>query len=183
MVKFEIDAIRYLKLPSMPKKEWNGTDEFDRGVAILELMSGEEACAVCAFEPDRGDTAPVVTKVFDLEPYKRISRIFVVPNYMTMEEDIHDMDLDEESKKKAQMLVKEAQELENEGIEKVEMPKNEYFFDNITNDDEAKAFIQNYNTRNKIKGRIPTTHEGLVMRLSVIFNDDKKKTRSKKKNG
>ena len=88
------------------------------------------------------------------------------------------MDLDEQSKKKAKEMLKEARELENDGVEKndeLENPKNEYYFDHITNDDEAKAFIQSYNSRNRIKGRIPTTHEGLVMRLAVIYSDTQKK--------
>jgi hypothetical protein len=88
------------------------------------------------------------------------------------------MDLDEQSKKKVKGLLDEAKELENEGVEDdnaLKKPKNEYYFDHITNDDEAKAFIQSYNSRNRIKGRIPTTHDGLVMRLAVIYSDTLKK--------
>jgi hypothetical protein len=60
-----------------------------------------------------------------------------------------------------------------EGVEekKVELPKNEYFFDHIHNDEEAIAFIKSWNKSNRIKGRIPTDHETILMKLSVMWAD------------
>lgn len=178
MIEFEKEVIEHLGLPSIPNKAWDGKTGFQKGVAVLEMRDGHEAYGVCVFNPDNGDKTPSIVKVFGIEPFASIKKVFVVPTYMTTEEEIKDMDLDEQSKKKAKEMLKEAKELENEGIEKndeLENPKNEYYFDHITNDDEAKAFIQSYNSRNRIKGRIPTTHEGLVMRLAVIYSDTQKK--------
>jgi hypothetical protein len=91
--------------------------------------------------------------------------------------DIENADLDEQSKKAAERLAQETEELAetSENEEKVEMPENEYFFDHIHNDEEAIAFITAYNRDNNIRGAVPSKHETLVMRLGVIFNDMKKK--------
>lgn len=176
---FEKEVIDYLGLPSMPKKEHDGIRPFKKGVAILELMDGREVCAICKFDADSGDTEPKVVKTFGIEPFKRISKIFVVPNYMSNIEDVKDMDLDDESKKKAREILEEAQEIENEGTatdEEMLSPENEYYFDHIHSDEEAKAFIKAYNQRNRIKkGRLPSTHEGLIMRLAVIYSETQKK--------
>jgi hypothetical protein len=131
---------------------------------------GEESYAVATFNPEC-DEIPRIKKAFGLEPYFEIGDIFVVPAYMN--EDVESFDLDDESKKAAQRLIEEAHELEMEGVEskKVEMPKNEYFFDNIHNDEEAIAFIKSWNKSNRIKGRIPTDHETILMKLSVMWAD------------
>ena len=104
-----------------------------------------------------------------------------------MDTDVENMDLDESSKEAAQALVNEALDLENADTasSKVTLPENEYYFDNVHSDEEAQAFIKSYNTSNRIKGKIPTTHEGIVMRLSVIYselnNKSNKSTTSKRK--
>jgi hypothetical protein len=89
--------------------------------------------------------------------------------------DIDEMDLDEESKKRVKEMSKEAKEIEDEGITAtIEMPDNEYFFDHIHDDNEARAFIEAYNKRNKIKGVIPKIHDSLIMRLGVIWEETNK---------
>ena len=177
MIRFEKEIITFLDIPSIPKKEWDGKSSFAKGVAVLEMRDGNEAYGVCTFDADNGGTKPVVVKVFGIEPFVSIKNVFVVPTYMTTEDEIKDMDLDEQSKKKVQQVLDEAKEVENEGVvgdEELEKPKNEYYFDHITNDEEAKAFIRSYNSRNHIKGKIPSTHDGIVMRLAVIFSDTRK---------
>ena len=125
------------------------------------------------------DKEPRVTKVFSLEQFSGISKVFVVPDYM--DDNVESMDLDDDSKVAAQAMLEEAKELENEGKDdEVALPKNEYFFDHITNDDEAAAYIKDYNKRNRIKGRVPTSHDGLVMRLSVIYSETNNKNKKKK---
>ena len=92
------------------------------------------------------------------------------------------MDLDDESKQAAQRLLDEANELESMGIEsEITMPENEYFFDQIHDDEQAQAFIKDYNRRNKLRGKVPTTHDALIMRLSVIYSEMNKKTKKQKK--
>ena len=37
MIEFEKEVIKYLNIPSIPKKEWDGKSSFSKGVALLEL--------------------------------------------------------------------------------------------------------------------------------------------------
>ena len=177
MIQFEKEVLDYLNIPSIPKKEFDGKTAFPKGVAVVETIEKQEAFAIASFNPDNGDKEPKIVKVFGIEPFRKVNKIFVVPSYMNTEEEIKDMDLDEQSKKKVQQVLDEAKEIENEGVvgdKELEKPKNEYYFDHITNDEEAKAFIRSYNSRNHIKGKIPSTHDGIVMRLAVIFSDTRK---------
>lgn len=172
MIKFEKEVCDYLKLPKLPVKEWDGKTAFDKGVAVVKLAFDEKAYAVAKFNPDV-DTKPNVVKVFASETFYDIEKVFIVPDYM--ETSVENADLDDESKKKAEELARQAAEIENEGTApKVELPENEYSFDNIHNDEEAIAFITAYNQKNGIKGAVPKKHETLVMRLSVIFAETQK---------
>lgn len=173
-MQYEKEVIEYLNLPSLPKKEWDGKSSFGRGVAVIELRGEGEACAVASFDSEK-DSAPRIVKVFGCEPFRSVKSVFVVPNYMAKDADVDTMDLDEESKKKAKEILKEADEIENDGVADAKslLPDDkEYYFDNIHNDEEGRAFIEAYNKRNKIKkGRIPTSHTGIVMRLAVIYSE------------
>lgn len=173
MVQFEREICEYLRLPSIPKKEWDGKSAFSKGVAIVKTSLLNEVYVVVGFNPEKEDK-PRVLKVFSQEPFGQIEKIYIIPDYM--DTDIKNADLDEESKKNAEILAKEAEEVENNGVEEnVVLPSNEYFFDHIHNDDEARAYIVSYNRSNKIKGKIPKTHDGLVMRLNVIWSESQKK--------
>ena len=173
MVNYENEICAFLRLPSIPKKEWDGKSPFRGCVAIIDTKTGGEAYAVASFNPDN-ETEPRVTKVFSQEPFTRIKKVFIVPEYMNVD-NIKTADLDEESKKRAEELAKEAEEVEMSGVEEEpNVPENEYFFDHIHNDEEARAYIASYNKTNKIKGRVPKTHDGLVMRLSVIYAESNK---------
>lgn len=168
MVNFESEVLAYLNLPAIPKKEWNGTDEFKNGVAVVSLRSGGEAYAVASFDPEK-DSKPNVTKVFGYEPFGDILRVYLVPDYM--ETDIENADLDDESKKKAEEIINEANEIENEGTE-LETPEDEnqnpWVFDEIHNLEEAQAWLTAYNVRNKIQGRIPSKEDTIKLRLLAI---------------
>lgn len=176
MILYEKEICEQMRLPSIPKKEWDGKSSFKNGVAVVKTLFGDAAYAVASFDADF-DKEPRIKKVFGQEIFREIMRVFVVPEYMDVD-CVKDADLDDVSKKRAEELAKEAKEIEDEGLqEEVTLPDNEYMFDNIHNDDEAKAFIQSYNSRNRIKGRIPSTHEGIVMRLSVIYADTQNKSK------
>ena len=179
MIYFEKDVIDFLGLPAIPKKEWDGKTSFEKGIAVINLLSREKAYAICSY--NNGDKTPKVCKVFSIEPFTSIEKIFVVPSYMQKIEDVDDMDLDEDSKKNARMILSEAEELEGEGLADEYETTHEYYFENITNDEEARAFIKSYNKRNKIKGAIPKTHETILMRLSVIYNDYGKQKKTDKR--
>lgn len=97
---------------------------------------------------------------------------------MTSEEEVKDMDLDEQSKKKVEQILSEANELENEGV-KSDVPAMEdlpeYIFPEIHNKQEAEAWLRRYNSINKIKGKLPQSEETLKLRLYSIFVEQQKK--------
>jgi len=176
MVEFEKEVIAYLNIPSIPKKEWNQQDSFKDGVAVVGLSLGRMAYAVCTFDKET-DKEPRIKKVFGIEPFTSIEKVFVVPSYM--DNDTTNADLDTESKKRAEQLVAEANELENKGVvdEAVENANKlpEWIFDEIHNRDEAIAWLKQYNQRNGIKkGKVPTNDDTIKMRLYNIYMSQKK---------
>ena len=173
---FEKEVIQHLNLPSVPKKEWDGKSSFSKGVALLSLRGEREAYAVASFDADV-DKKPNIVKVFGIEPFVNIKKVFVVPAYMTTEEEIKDMDLDEQSKKKVQEVLDEAKEIENEGTKDENPMANlpEWIFPEIHSKDEAIAWLKNFQSRNKQKGRIPTTDENIKLRLFSIYSEMQKK--------
>lgn len=186
MIFCENEVCKFLGIPSIPKKKWDGNSGFKSGVGIVDLMSGNKAYVAVTFNPEKDKSCRVI-KVFINEQFSNIDEnsIFVVPDYM--DTNVESMDFDETSKEAAQALVNEALDLENadDAASKVELPENEYYFPNITSDEEAIAFLTSYNKTNKIRGKVPTTHEAIVMRLSVIHseinNKSNKSTTSKRK--
>ena len=168
-ILFEKEICKFLNIPSIPKKAWDKESPFDKGVAVVTLGFGNKGYAVARFNKEK-EQKPNITKVFASEPFFDIEEIFVVPDYM--ETNIDNADLDDESKKKAKDLAKQAEEIENDGsTDVIETPENEYYFDNITNDEEAIAFITAYNQKNGIRGSVPKKHDTIIMRLSVIHSD------------
>lgn len=177
MIKFEKEIIEYLNLPSIPKKEWNQQDSFQDGVAIVSLSLGRQAYAVCTFDANT-DREPRITKVFGIEPFVSIDKVFVVPAYMG--NDIAETDLDDESKKRAEQLAAEANELENKGTvdEALENAKTlpEWIFPEIQDREHAIAYLREYNRINGIrKGKIPSNDETIKMRLYNIYMSNKKR--------
>ena len=174
MIFCEGEICRYLEIPNIPKKKWDGKSSFKRGVGIVDLSLGNQMYVIVTFDAEKDEECRVI-KVFNMEQFNMpsfgVDNVFVVPDYM--DTDVESMDFDEESKKAAQALVNEAKDLENvdDVSAKVELPENEYYFDNIHDDEEGMAFIKSYNTSNKIRGKVPTTHEAIVMRLSVIYSE------------
>lgn len=176
-VLFEKEICDYLSLPSIPRKKWDGKSSFEKGVATVNVGFDRLAYAICKFDSTK-DATPRVVKVFSSERFGEIKEIFIVPSYMNTE--LADADLDEKSKEKAEELLEEAKELETASKEpEMKEPENEYFFDHIHNDDEAIAFITSFNKKNGIRGNVPTKHDTIVMRLSVIHSELNKKARRK----
>ena len=176
VIKNEKEVLDYLHIPSIPLKKWNGKTSFKDGVAVIDLLSGSQAYAIATFD-EENDANPRIKKTFSPEPFSNVGDIFVVPSYMNTQDDVKEFDMDEESKKAAENILKEAEELENEGVkeDKTEAPENEYCFDFIHNDAEAQAYIKSYNSKNRIKGKLPKTHEAIITRLAVIWADEQKK--------
>lgn len=177
MIKYEEEVCKHLNIPSIPKREWNGKNSFKTGVAVTTLALGGEAYAVCTFDADE-DEEPRVIKSFANEPFYGITKVFVLPNYM--ETDVDKFDLDEESKKKAEQVIKEAKELtkektaEEKQVEELQaLP--EWVFPEIHDYEEARAWLQAHNSKNRIKGKIPTNEETIKMRLLNIYSQMKNK--------
>lgn len=179
MIKFEKEVCEYLHIPSIPKKEHDGKSSFKKGVAVVRLAVSGLGYAVCTFD-ENNDKEPRIIKCFASEPFYNIEKIFVVPNYMnTSEQDIREMDLDDESKKKVEQLVQEAQELTSENEEDNELNEmknlSEWIFPEIHNYNEAYAWLQAWNRKNKVKGQVPTNEETIKMRLLNIYSQMKNK--------
>lgn len=176
MIQFEKETLDFLNLPSIPLKEWDGSTSFEKGVALISLRGEREAYAIASFDADV-DKNPTIVKVFGIEPFVEIKKVFVVPTYMTTEEEVKDMDLDEQSKKKVQQVLDEAKEIENEGTnEENPMEKlPEWVFPEINSKEEAVAWLRDFQSRNKQKGRIPTTDENIKLRLFSIYSELQKK--------
>jgi hypothetical protein len=177
MIEFEKEVIDYLNIPSLPSKEWNGKDSFQDGVAVVSMPQKRYAYAVCTFNKET-DKEPRIKKVFGIEPFTGVDKIFVVPSYM--DNDTSDADLDSESKKKAEQLAAEAAELENKGTveESIEKANKlpEWIFDEIHNREEAIAWLKQYNARNGIKkSKVPTNEETIKLRLYNIYMSNKKR--------
>lgn len=178
MIYKKQEVLSFLKIPSIPRKPWDGKSSFKNGVAVLKSERGEEYYGVASFDAEN-DEKPRITKVFSLVPFVGVGDIFVVPSYM--DDDVESFDLaDEESRKAAERILGEAKEMEMEGVkeEEFELPKHEYVFDFITSDEQGQAYIRQYNKQKGIKkGRVPQQHDAIIMRLAAIYaeQNDKKK--------
>ena len=180
-ISFEKEIIAHYKLPSIPKKEWDGKSSFQDGVAIINLLHDTQAYAACRFNKDE-DKEPRIIKTFGFTPFKEIAKVFVIPSYM--DNNVEDADLDKESKKRAEELAKEARELEGsekeESAEDVMKQLPEWIFDHIHSKEQAIAYIRNYRKTNGIKkGNIPTTDENIKLCMYSIYSEMQNKTKNK----
>ena len=179
MIQFETEICDYLSIPSIPKKKWDGKTSFKDGVAVIDNGNGLSSYAVCTFNSDK-EPAPRVVKVFSQEPFSSVGDIYVVPSFMNT--DVEHMGMDDESKKAAERLISEANELsatsdkEKDEIDEMKsLP--EWIFPEVSNKEEAQAWLRNYNTTNKLKGRIPENEETLKLRLLNIYSKMAKKNK------
>lgn len=183
MIQFEKEAIQYLRLPSMPKKKWDGKQSFRRGIAVLNLVNDEQGYAIASFDSET-QSEPQIIKVFSLQMYTSVDmdNIYIVPEYMDTKS-IDEWDVDEASKRAAQAIVEEGNAMIGEGdMEKTEVPENEYFFDFIHNDEEAIGFLKaQMKKRGKAKSKVPTTHDDIVTLLASLWMESNSKEKKGKK--
>ena len=175
MIFHQDDVCRFLAIPAVPKKRWDGEKSFKDGVAVTDLVDGTQAYAVATYDSEQ-DNEPRIRKVFAQVPFRAVSDIYVVPNYMDKE--IDTMDLDEDSKRAAKEILDQATALETKDTEDKETETEntpEWVFDEIHNIDEAKAWIKSYRKRNKIRGSIPKTEENIKAYLLVVKANQKRK--------
>lgn len=181
MIGFEKEVCAYLGLPSIPKRAWDGESPFEKGVAIVETGDGKQCYCACTCRVlDNGGYAAEVSKVFSLVPFVKVTDVFVVPNYMSTVDDVAEMDLDDASKKKAEQLLQEAAELSGD-MEEDDVPKieslSEWIFPEISNKDEAQAWLRQYNKRNRIRAKVPSSTETIKLRLYSIYMEQYNKTK------
>lgn len=176
-IGFEKEVCEWLRIPSIPKREWDGKSSFNDGVAVLKMQGDGRAFAVCSFDAEH-DKAVNVRKVFSTDRFVSVEKVFVVPSYMDV--NLEGADLDAESMKKAEALAQEAAELEATDDGKLELPKNEYLFDHIHSDEEAIAFISAWNRKNgRRKAGVPKKHDAIIARLGVIWYEQERKQKGK----
>ena len=168
-ILFEQEICDFLALPKIPAKEWDKKSAFKKSVAIVRTFSGCLAYAVASFDPEK-DSEVRIVKTFSPEVFLGIEKVFIVPSYM--DKDVENFDLDDESRKKAEELIKEAESIENKGEESLVPDIDvlpEWIFDEIHSKDEAVAWLKDYNKRNRIKGDVPKKDDTIKLRLYAIF--------------
>ena len=166
---YEEEILKYLNIPSIPKVKWDGK-VFKNAVGVIDVKGGRQAYAVFGFS-ESANTA-YVKKVFGEEPILGIGDIFPVPDYMDID-GIEKWDLNEESKSAATALVEEAIELENEKQEEQEIT-NEWYFDEIHNIEEARAWVANYRKKKRMRGKPIKDEESLKNFLYVLYKNKKR---------
>lgn len=175
MILFEKEVCAQLRIPSIPKREWDGKSSFQTAVAVVTLRTGYDAFAVATFNKDI-DKIPRIIKVFSDEPFSIIRKLFIVPEYMNVN-DIDSLDLDDASKANAATLAQEAEAIEAEGTDEENEYKNlpEWVFPEITNKDEAIAWLSAYRKENKIRGKMPKNEDTIKSCLLSAYSQLKKR--------
>lgn len=171
IIEYEKEILEYLNIPSIPKKMWDGVKPFKNACGIVETRTGAKMYAV--FEFSESANTAMVKKVFCEEPITSIGEIYPVPDYMDVK-NVETWDLDEKSKVSANMLIEEAAELENAKTEQEEKVANEWFFDEIHNIDEARAWVASYRKTNKMRGAAIKEEDALKNFLYVIHKNQKR---------
>lgn len=167
----EREVLAYLSLPSIPLKEWDGVSSFSRGVGVLSLRVGGYAYCVCAYDADAGMVRPRIAKVFIQEPFVSLERVYIVPEYMSTLDDVEQMDLDDESKALARDLLEQADEASIVADDTLSAPEHEWYFPEITNLEEARAWLKAYNKSHRIKGSLPRSEETVKLRLASLYSE------------
>lgn len=162
------EVLLNLQIPSIPKKEWNGKSEFNKGVALVLRMSGVENYAICRFNKEM-DEKPRVVKDFSVESFVKILACYPIPDYA--ESDLENMQFDnEESKEAMQELLEEKEEEVMKGVNKDEEKLPEWIFPFIKNQAEAVAYLKSKKVRNAHSLK---DAEAIKAKLYVIYMDEK----------
>lgn len=178
MIQFEHEVCKYLGIPSIPKKEWDGKSSFKSGVGILPTSTGLETYCVVSFDSERDKEVRVV-KVFSLEPFSHVTKVFVVPSYMDIDK-VEEMDLDDKSKERVKEVIEEGDKVAKESKEEEERCKEyeslgEWVFPEIHTKEEAIAWLTSYRKSNKIRGKVPTNEDTLKAALLATYAKMKEK--------
>lgn len=168
---YEKEMLSFLNIPKVPKKEWDGKTPFKSGVGVANTKVGEAFVVVGYSENENGDNIKIL-KVFGLEPIIEITKVYPVPDYMDLKS-IESWDVDEKSKNAALEIASEVAEMESEE-EKPQEQFSEWFFDEIHNIEEARAWVAAYRKRNRVKGNMPKSEEALKNYLYVLFKNQKR---------
>lgn len=170
--KFKKEVLKELNSP-MPKKKWDGKTPFDKGIAVIERVTGEKTHALCACKD--GEHVNII-KDFTYIPFKKILEVY--PSLPYMEDDMNNMDIeDEDSKEAMEGLLKEKEDIVNDNKEPEDMG-GEWGFDFIHDKEEALAFLKEKTP----KGRLPQQEEVIKAKLKAMYHDqqvEKNKKNSK----
>lgn len=167
---YENEMLAFLNIPKVPKKEWDNKTPFKKGVGVVDTKGGE-AFVVVGYD-EEGENHTKIIKVFGIEPILAIKKIFPVPEYMDTS-GIDNWDVDEESKEAAKAIANEVADMEKETREEQEQ-LSEWYFDEIHNIQEARAWVAAYHKRNRIRGKAPKNEESLKNYLYVLYKNQKR---------
>lgn len=158
-----------LQIPSIPKKEWDGKSEFNKGVCLVKRWSGMENYAICRFNKEL-ESSPRVVKDFSQETFVEILACYPIPDYA--ENDVDNMMFDsEESKEAMKELLEEKEEEVMKGVDKEEEVLPEWIFPFIKTQSEAIAYLKSKKVRNAHSLK---DADAIKAKLYVIYTDNQK---------
>ena len=167
--KFKKNVLKELNSP-MPKKKWDGKTQFDKGIAVVERVTGEKTYALCSCHDGKSIS---IIKDFICIPFKNILEVY--PSLPYMEDDINNMDIkDEDSKEAMEGLLKEKEEIINDNKELEDMG-GEWGFDFIHDKEEALAFLKEKITN----GRLPQKEEVIKAKLKAMYHEQQLEKKEK----
>lgn len=173
MKDFYDETIDLLRIPSIPKKEWDGKTPFDRGMAQITTMLGSKEYAVCSFDPKKGDTLRVVKRFGGLQ-FTAVDKVWPVPDYM--DDDIGKMEFDnEESMTSMSVILQEKEQMVNADADD-EDEGGEWGYPIIHTMKQAVAYLR----AKRPKDGIPSDPEVLKAKLKAMYNAERNNKSHKK---
>jgi len=173
MKDFYDETIDMLRIPSIPKKEWDGKSPFDRGIAQITTMFGSREYAICSFNPERDDK-PRIVKIFGGLRFTSVDKIWPIPDYM--DDDIRKMEFaDEESRTSMSVMLQEKEQMVNANA-KDEDGGGEWGYPIIHTTKQAVAYLKAKHP----KDGIPSDPEVLKAKLKAMYNAERHNKSHKK---
>lgn len=173
-INYKEKLLDFLKIPAIPKKEWDKRSYFNKGVAIIESIVGSRSYAVCCYS--ESSERPYITKVFDTEPFKCILSIYPVPDYM--DNDVDKFDLDENSLDAIADLLEERDiEIGADAKDDDSDEDNEWVYPFIHSREEAIAYLRSQGGNNAKGLHLIKSDETIKMRLLINKEEQNRKVK------
>jgi hypothetical protein len=161
------ECLIYLQIPSLPKKEWDGESEFNKGIGLVERISKKQDYVICRYIPEK-DMCVRVIKDFSGEPFLKVLECYPMPDYADVE--IDSMQLDEQSKAAMEMLIEERNEKISEDVQDEDEKLPDWIFPFINNKEEAVAYLKSQGV--KVPAALKS-EDKIKAKLYVLYQDKK----------